>query len=137
MSAIFRTMSRISTDSKDTVVNNEEINYPKIQNDLDDWKLPKVSNQEIYKKRTFKFFTNYTIRISEMLISLEQDEEVIRLLDSKSIDKHKKDGYNFIHFGMIQVVAKPLTRLGLNTSIVMCLRDNRHLNYRDSIIGAA
>ena len=37
---------------------------------------------------------------------------------------------------MIQIAAKPLTRLGLNTSIVMCLRDNRHLDYRDSIIGA-
>ena len=50
MSSIFRTMSRRSTDSQDTVVNNEEINYPKIQNDLDDQKLPKVPNQEIYKK---------------------------------------------------------------------------------------
>ena len=40
-------MFRKSIDSQDTVVNNEEINYPKIQNDLDDWKLPKVSNQEI------------------------------------------------------------------------------------------
>ena len=37
---------------------------------------------------------------------------------------------------MIQVAAKHLIRLGLNTSIVMCLRDNRHLDYRDSIIGA-
>ena len=60
---------------------------------------------------------------------------MIRLLVSKSIERHKKD-YNLIHFGMIQVVAKPLTRVGLNTSIVMCLRDNRHLEYRDSIIGA-
>ena len=56
MSSIFRTMSRRSTDSQDTVVNSEEINYPKIQNDLDNWKLPKVSNQEIYKKETLKFF---------------------------------------------------------------------------------
>ena len=56
MSSIFRTMSKRSSDSQDNVVNSEEINYPKIQNDLDDWKLPKVSNQEIYKKRTFKFF---------------------------------------------------------------------------------
>ena len=71
-----------------------------------------------------------------MSVSLEQDDQVIRLLDNRSIDKHKKDGYNFIHFGMIQVAAKPLTRLGLNTAIVMCLRDNRHLEYRDSIIGA-
>ena len=70
-----------------------------------------------------------------MSISLEQDDQVITLLDNKSIEKHKKDGYNFIHFGMIQVVAKPLTRLGLNTSIVMCLRDNRHIDYWDSIIG--
>ena len=50
MSLIFRIMSRKSTDSQDTVVNSEKINYPKIQNDLDDWKLPKVSNQEIYKE---------------------------------------------------------------------------------------
>ena len=50
MSSIFRIMSRKSTDSQDAVVNSEEINYPKTQNDLDDWKLPKVSNQEIYKE---------------------------------------------------------------------------------------
>ncbi|KAL6318639.1 hypothetical protein AAG906_000717 [Vitis piasezkii] len=96
----------------------------------------KVSNQEIYKKGTFKFFTDYTIKTSEMSVSLEQDDQVIRLLDNISVEKHKKNGYNFIHFGMIQVAAKPLTRLGLNTAIVMCLRDNRHLEYRDSIIGA-
>ena len=69
MSSIFRTMSRRSTDSQDIVVNSEEINYPKIQNDLDDWKLPKVSNQEIYKKGTFKFFTDYTIKTYEMSVS--------------------------------------------------------------------
>ena len=134
MSSIFRTMSRKSTNSQEIIVNSEEINYLKIQNDLDDWKLPNVPNQEIYKKWTLKFFTNYTIKTSEMSISLEHDDQVKRLLDSKSIEKHKKD-YNFIHFGMIQVLAKPLTRLGLNTFIVMCLRDNRHLDYRDFIIG--
>ena len=81
---------------------------------MDDWKLSKVPNQEIYKKETFKFFLDYTIKTSEMSVSLEYDDQVIRLLDSKSIEKHKRD-YNFIHFGMIQVAAKPLTRLGLNT----------------------
>ncbi|KAL6333631.1 hypothetical protein AAG906_028816 [Vitis piasezkii] len=90
-------MSRRSSDSQDTIVNSEEINYPKIQNDLDDCKLP-------------KFFTDYTIKTSEMSASLEQDDQVIRLLDNRSIEKHKRDGYNFIHFGMIQA-AKPLTRL--------------------------
>ena len=101
MSSIFRTMSRKSTDSQDIVVNSEEINYPKIQNDLDDWKLPKVSNQEIYKKWTLKFFTDYTIKTLEQTISLGKNDQVIRLLDSKFIKKHKKD-YNFIHFGICQ-----------------------------------
>ena len=41
MSSIFRTMSRKSIDSQDAVVNSEDINYPKIQNDLDDWKYPR------------------------------------------------------------------------------------------------
>ena len=81
-----------------------------------------MSNQEIYKKGTFKFFIDYTIKTSEMSVNLEQDDQVIRLLDNRSVEKHKKDGYNFIHFGMIQVVVKPLTRLGLNTSIVMCFK---------------
>ena len=94
-----------------------------------------MSNQEIYKKWTFKLFTDYTIKTLEESVSLEQDDQVIRLLDNKSISRHNLD-YKFVHFGMIQVVTKPLTRLGLNTSIVMCLRDNRHLDYRDSIIGA-
>ena len=58
---------------------------------------------------------------------------MIRLLDSRFVERHKKD-YNFIHFGMIQVAIKPLERIGLNTSIVMCLRDNRNLDYRGSII---
>ena len=37
---------------------------------------------------------------------------------------------------MVQVAAKPLVTTGLNTSIVMCIRGNRHLDYENSIIGA-
>ncbi|GAV91655.1 MP domain-containing protein [Cephalotus follicularis] len=36
----------------------------------------------------------------------------------------------------IQVTIKPLTRQGLNTSILACLRDARHLHFDDSLIGA-
>ena len=118
MSSIFKTISRKSTNFQEVVVNSEEINYPKTQNDLDDWKLPKVSNQKICKKWTFKFFRDYTIKTLEQTTSLEQKDQVIRLLDNRSIERHKRD-YNFIHFGMIQVVAKSLTRIGLNTSIVI------------------
>ena len=36
MSSIFRTMSRKPIDSQESIVNSEDINYPKTQNDLDD-----------------------------------------------------------------------------------------------------
>ena len=37
-----------------------------------------------------------------------------------------------MHLGMVQEAEKPLVRIDLNNSIVMCLRDSRHLDYKDS-----
>ncbi|GAV72134.1 MP domain-containing protein, partial [Cephalotus follicularis] len=36
---------------------------------------------------------------------------------------------------LIQITIKPLTRQGLNTYILACLCDARHLNFDDSLIG--
>ena len=36
---------------------------------------------------------------------------------------------------MVQVAIKPLTRKGINASILMCLRDARFKNFKNSILG--
>ena len=36
---------------------------------------------------------------------------------------------------MIQVAIKPLTRKGINASVLMCFRDARFKNFKDSILG--
>ena len=36
----------------------------------------------------------------------------------------------------MQVTTMPMTRLGLNTAILLCLKYDRHLNFDDSLIGA-
>ena len=36
---------------------------------------------------------------------------------------------------MVQVAVKPLTREALNTSVLLCLRDDRHLRFNDSLLG--
>ena len=36
---------------------------------------------------------------------------------------------------MVQVAIKPLTRKGINASVLMCLRDARFKNFKDSILG--
>jgi len=43
--------------------------------------------------------------------------------------------YKYLHIGCVQVAVKPLVREGLNASILMCLRDTRHNNFHDSLIG--
>ena len=44
----------------------------------------------------------------------------------------KKLGY--LHIGLVQVVVKPLTRKGINASVLMCLRDARFKKFNDSIL---
>jgi len=43
--------------------------------------------------------------------------------------------YKYLHIGCVQVAVKPLVREGLNASILMCLRDTRHNDFHDSLIG--
>ena len=40
-----------------------------------------------------------------------------------------------MHIGLVQVTVKPLTRKGINAFVLMCLRDARFKNFKDSILG--
>ncbi|GAV82788.1 MP domain-containing protein [Cephalotus follicularis] len=100
------------------------------------WKPPKISNKEIYKYNPFNPF-NFTERIQtiEQTIKITKTQQNIQLLDEKTINELAKN-FKYIHFALVQVTMKPLTRQGLNTSILACLRDAKHLNFDDSLIGA-
>ena len=43
--------------------------------------------------------------------------------------------FSYLHIGLVQVSIKPLTRKGINTSILMCLRDARYKYFHTSILG--
>jgi hypothetical protein len=64
---------------------------------------------------------------------LKQSFETIQLLSSDEIDKNIKN-FSFIHFGLVQVAVKPLTRQGLNTSVLLCLRDGKFKIYKDALL---
>ena len=53
----------------------------------------------------------------------------------RSIKAHKKQGHNFLHIGLVQVGVKTLIRKGLNSSILMALRDTRYIRFNDSLLG--
>ena len=55
MSSVFRSMSRRSRNPQKALINSEEVNYLKISNEVNNWKLPKFSNQEIIKNDLLSF----------------------------------------------------------------------------------
>ena len=71
----------------------------------------------------------------EQVYALSKEHETCQLLNLESIKKHKNDGNNFLHIGLVQVAIKPLTRLGLKASILLCLGDARFTNFSDSTLG--
>jgi hypothetical protein len=126
------------SDNSDNVINNEEISIMNQELNLQEWNLHLVPTRNIYKQSTFSnlyFLSDYTIKIVERTFSLNKEYETIKLFSKDNIKKHKQK-YYFIHIGLVQVAVKPLTRQGLNNSVLLCLRDGRHLNFRDSLLGS-
>ena len=82
--------SQMSSKSNNTV-NKEEVSVISAEKNWQDWKLPLVPQNRIYKKTTFSnlsFLSNYTIKIVERTYCLKQSFETIQLLSRKKIDKN-------------------------------------------------
>jgi hypothetical protein len=56
------------------------------------------------------------------------------LFNKKFVNDSLVKGYKFLHIGSVQVAVKPLTRLGINAFVLLCLHDARFLNFRISIL---
>ena len=98
----------------DNTVNKGEVSLTNVslENNWQNWKLPLVPQNKIYKKTTFSklsFLSDYTIKTVERTFSLKQSFETIQLLSRQEIDKNI-DNFSFIHIGLVQVAVKPLTR---------------------------
>ena len=124
----------------DRIVNSEEYSMEDIDRNLLEWNKWNILTErtdKIYRKTTFSkltFLTDYTIKTVERTYSLFNEYETIQLFTLDSINRHREK-YAFLHVGLVQVAIKPLTREALNTSVLLCLRDDRHLRFNDSLLG--
>lgn len=66
--------------------------------------------------------------------SVSNKHETINLLNKKLLETHYREGCRYIHLGLIQIAIKPLHKLGLNTSILLVLRDTRIKDFHNSTI---
>ena len=130
--------SRSQMSSKTDTVNKEEVSLTNVslEKNWQNWNLPLVPQNKIYKKTTFSnisFLLNYTIKTIERTYSLKQSFETLQLLSRDEIDKNIKN-FSFIHFGLVQVAVKPLTRQGLHISVLLYLRDGRFNIYKNALL---
>ena len=122
------------------IINFEEYSMKDIDRNLLEWNKWNISIEKldkIYQQTSFSkisFLRDYTIKNVERTYSLYNEYETIQLFLIESINRHKEK-YAFLHIGLVQVAVKPLTREALNTNILLCLRDDIHLRFNDSLLG--
>ena len=82
----------------------------------------------------FKIFSAISVKTIEQTIPIGSSFDSIQLLTEPEINRYK-DKYKYLHIGLVQVALKPLTAEGLNTSLLIALRDCRHNKFSDSLLG--
>uniref|UniRef100_A0A0R0GIC0 Polyprotein n=1 Tax=Glycine max TaxID=3847 RepID=A0A0R0GIC0_SOYBN len=104
---------------------------------MDDWNIPEIPQDQLYVPETIKDKHNfdYIIKTVENNIPLGQEVgEEFHLLSKNSIYEHSRK-YKYLHIGCVQVAIKPLIDMGIDAAVLMCLRDIRHNQFEDSLIG--
>ena len=81
------------------------------------------------------FYFRYKVRIVEQTFSISKTHEKCCLFSNRNINDFLAKKFSYLHIGLVQVAVKPLTRKGINASVLMCLRDARFKNFSDSILG--
>ena len=105
--------------------------------DFKNWNIPKVSTKSIYKLSWAEntTFSEYRVRTVEQTFSISRTHEKCCLFSKRNINEFLAKKLSYLHIGLVQVAVKPLTRKGINASILMCLRDARFKRFNDSILG--
>jgi hypothetical protein len=120
------------------IVNSEQLSFESNDSfNFDKWNIPKISNKDIYStswlKSTWK--SEYSVRTVEQTFAISGNNSTFQLFNKRFVNDSKNKEYKFLHVGSVQVAVKPLTRLGINASVLLCLRDARFVNFKTSILG--
>ncbi|KAH9735172.1 hypothetical protein KPL71_017654 [Citrus sinensis] len=133
----FSSSSSGKTSDLKHVVSSEEFVIENFDKAIDCWELPKISKEKIYRTKKLDFWKNdYVIKTEERDITLSKPFETINLFSEKSLNKLREKNFNYIHIGLIQIGIKPLTKEGLDTSILAVLRDGRFISFDDSLLSS-
>ncbi|KAG7954930.1 hypothetical protein I3843_11G046100 [Carya illinoinensis] len=141
---MYRSNSTISSSSRiepPDIINEEDFSVEETDPSVNwnQWTIPRIQPSSIYQTSWFKsnlsFNSEFKVKTVEQTCEVSNVQEKYYLFTKKSIQEFLSKGYKFLHIGSVQIAVKPLTRLGINASILLCLRDARHNQFETSILG--
>jgi len=65
-----------------------------------------------------------------------ENEMTLSVLNPRKLRNYLMKGFRFVHIGHLDVTVTPLTRMNLNTSILVCVVDYRHNQFEQALIAA-
>ncbi|KAM7510633.1 hypothetical protein LguiB_009508 [Lonicera macranthoides] len=116
------------------LLKSKDVESSNIETRLLNWNIPKVSLDKIYDTGIFKLFTSTSVKTIKQTVPIGNSFESLQLLPEPEIARYRSK-YKYLHIGLVQVALKPLTVEGLNTSLIIALRDCRHIKFADSLLG--
>jgi hypothetical protein len=120
------------------IVHEEDEVLPHPDLDLQNWSLPKVNKKEVYDQTSWVssvFQTEHKVKTVERAYALNKSKDETLLFRKREMKEFKNKGFRFIHIGLIQVGIKPLTRRGINASVLLRLIDARFTNENQARLG--
>ncbi|KAG7951776.1 hypothetical protein I3843_12G026300 [Carya illinoinensis] len=141
---MYRSNSTISSSSRiepPDIINEEDFSVEETDPSVNwnQWTIPRIQPSSIYQTSWFKsnlsFNSEFKVKTVEQTCEVSNVQEKYHLFTKKSIQEFLSKGSKFLHIGFVQIAVKPLTRLGINASILLCLRDARHNQFETSILG--
>ncbi|KAK1360087.1 MP domain-containing protein [Heracleum sosnowskyi] len=124
-------MMEISDRDNENIKNAELVEYPNNLDKLNKWTIPTIPTTKIYNIGLFDLKSRFAVKTIEQTIRISRENQTIRLLTKKDLVPFRD--YSFIHIGLIQIAFKPLTLLGLNSSIMAYVRDGRCKDFKPSL----
>jgi hypothetical protein len=137
---MWRSASSVSSRSSllPDIVYSEQLSFESDNSfNFDKWNIPKLSPKDIYTTSWLKstWRSKYSIRTIEQTFDISGNISTFQFFNKRFIENSKAKDYKFLHVGSVQVTIKPLTRLGINAFVLLCLHDARFVNFRISILG--
>jgi hypothetical protein len=139
---MWRSNSSVSSRSSGLppeIINSENVSFESNESfNFHKWNIPKLKYSDIYIDSSWiqsTFKSEYAIKTVEQTYAISGKNCTFQQFSKKFLDKARTKNYRFLDIGFVQVAVKPLTKIGIDASDLLCLRDARFLHFKPSILG--